>query len=510
MSNVTIQEGPRFVAEVVAPGRFAVVATGITILDGGGDGGVTDHGALTGLSDDDHTQYHNNLRGDARYSQLGHTHDAATITGNKTSSFISDFAAAARSVILTGISFVTGTDVTASDSILSAFGKLQAKWTDLFDSGTGKIKTSHLPDSILGQVSYQGGWNAATNTPTIPAAAIGNKGHYYVTNTAGSLFSIDFNVGDWIVSNGSAWEKVDNTDAVATVFGRTGPISAASGDYNADQINETLSRVFISPTQKSELHTHANKSILDSIQEALTTTLKTAYDSAVTWITTNGTNLINHLSNTSNPHSVTKSQVGLGNVDNTSDADKTSNNLSDIASAAGLAVLGGNVLFSPLLVTTGNALADAAIRGDLVFIEKNGTINGVWFYLQTSGVFTGDQVNSIALYSISAGIGTKIAETANDPSIWTGTANSWKYVAFAAPVAVTKGDYYVTFLYNVSAATTAPGLGGGPALFNAAVSNLFPNSVRTSFTLGAQSTQPATLTLSSTLATTQTRAVIVV
>lgn len=32
-------------------------------------GGVTDHGALTGLSDDDHPQYHNDARGDARYYQ---------------------------------------------------------------------------------------------------------------------------------------------------------------------------------------------------------------------------------------------------------------------------------------------------------------------------------------------------------------------------------------------------------------------------------------------------------
>lgn len=34
-----------------------------------------DHGELQGLSDDDHTQYHNDTRGDARYSQLGHDHD---------------------------------------------------------------------------------------------------------------------------------------------------------------------------------------------------------------------------------------------------------------------------------------------------------------------------------------------------------------------------------------------------------------------------------------------------
>ena len=37
---------------------------------------------------------------------------------------------------------------------------------------------------------------------------------------------------------------------------------------------------------------------------------------------TNETNISSHIVNTSNPHQVTKAQVGLGNVDNTSDADK--------------------------------------------------------------------------------------------------------------------------------------------------------------------------------------------
>lgn len=69
-------------------------------------------------------------------------------------------------------------------------------------------------------------------------------------------------------------------------------------------------------------HTHSNISILNAITEAFTTTLKTAYDSTVTWITTNGATLIAILTNTSNPHSVTKAQVGLSNVDNTSDLNK--------------------------------------------------------------------------------------------------------------------------------------------------------------------------------------------
>lgn len=41
-----------------------------------------DHGSLAGLGDDDHSQYHNDMRGDARYPQLAHTH-AGTTNGIK-------------------------------------------------------------------------------------------------------------------------------------------------------------------------------------------------------------------------------------------------------------------------------------------------------------------------------------------------------------------------------------------------------------------------------------------
>ncbi len=45
---------------------YASVNLGFLGYDQGG-GGVTDHGALSGLGDDDHTQYHNDTRGDVRY-----------------------------------------------------------------------------------------------------------------------------------------------------------------------------------------------------------------------------------------------------------------------------------------------------------------------------------------------------------------------------------------------------------------------------------------------------------
>ncbi len=56
--------------------------------------------------------------------------------------------------------------------------------------------------------------------------------------------------------------------------------------------------------------------------KTLAATVKQGYDSAVNWISNNGQNLLSHAASTENPHAVTKTQVGLGNVDNTSDADK--------------------------------------------------------------------------------------------------------------------------------------------------------------------------------------------
>ena len=49
---------------------------------GGSSGGISDHGLLTGLADDDHIQYHNDARGDLRYVPLTRTVTAgAGLTG---------------------------------------------------------------------------------------------------------------------------------------------------------------------------------------------------------------------------------------------------------------------------------------------------------------------------------------------------------------------------------------------------------------------------------------------
>ena len=95
----------------------------------------------------------------------------------------------------------------------------------------GKVPESQLPDTVLGALRYQDAWNAATNTPAIPAATAANRGHYYMVQVAGSTNidgETDWEVGDWVVSNGTAWNKIDNTDSVVSVAGLKGPIATAA------------------------------------------------------------------------------------------------------------------------------------------------------------------------------------------------------------------------------------------------------------------------------------------
>ncbi len=117
--------------------------------------------------------------------------------------------------ILTGLNLTGGGTIADTDSILQAFGKVQNQISGL-----------------AGGVTYQGVWNASTNTPTL-TSSVGTKGYYYIVDVAGStnLNGItDWKVGDWAIFNGSTWDKVDNTDAVSSVNGFTGAVSLTTSN----------------------------------------------------------------------------------------------------------------------------------------------------------------------------------------------------------------------------------------------------------------------------------------
>ena len=119
--------------------------------------------------------------------------------------------------VLTGLNLTAGGTIAATDSILGAFGKVQNQIS-----------------ALVGGVMYQGTWNASNNTPSI-TSSVGTKGNYYIVSVNGTTNIngiTDWKVGDWIIFNGSTWDKVDNTDAVSSVNGYTGAVSLVTSDVS--------------------------------------------------------------------------------------------------------------------------------------------------------------------------------------------------------------------------------------------------------------------------------------
>ena len=128
-----------------------------------------------------------------------------------------------------------------SQVVLDTLASLQTQIDDLIPSQSGqsgKFLTTNGSvlswSSVAGGLSYQGTWNASTNTPTL-ASGVGTNGYYYIVSTAGStnLDGItDWQIGDWLMFNGTIWQKIDQSNLVTSVNGQTGAVSLTTTNIN--------------------------------------------------------------------------------------------------------------------------------------------------------------------------------------------------------------------------------------------------------------------------------------
>lgn len=154
-------------------------------------------------------------------------------------------------------------------------------------------------------------------------------------------------------------------------------------------------------------------------------------------------------------------------------------------------------------------LVDGQVNYAAVWVPYSFTCTGIKWWMGALFVGTGDQTNDIALFSYSAGTLTKIAETASSNTFYSSnvTANTLITTAWASPVALTGGQiYYVGWIYNNSAQTTAPTIGGGQALTASGVAlGDYANSAKLYGIHTGQTAQPATTRLMSSLSQTTSK-----
>ncbi len=163
--------------------------------------------------------------------------------------------------------------------------------TDANGIGTWQMLTS----------SYKGTWNATTNTPTL-SDATGANGDFYIVSTGGTQNlghgNVTFVVGGTAVHNGTKYEAVNPANQVTSVNSLQGDVQLdlfLSGDTlmltgGTDSVNIALIPAFT--LVKNRLTTIENDTL--HYQAAYTHSLLT----------------------TGNPHHVSASDVGLGNVVN--------------------------------------------------------------------------------------------------------------------------------------------------------------------------------------------------
>jgi hypothetical protein len=115
-------------------------------------------------------------------------------------------------------------------------------------NASGKLENSYLNTSVM---NYHGTWDASTNTPALADGMIGaDPGDIYIVSVAGTQNlgsgSITFGVDDWVIySQTNVWQRVANSNAVASVNGATGAVTV-------NAINELTGDVTAGPASGSE------------------------------------------------------------------------------------------------------------------------------------------------------------------------------------------------------------------------------------------------------------------
>ena len=212
-----------------------------------------------------------------------------TPTYTSGSDFIFNTGGGAGALVLNGDIEVSGSATLGNVGIANGIASLGAD---------GKLAASQIPTSLTGAVVFKGTWNATTNTPTL-ADGSGTTGWQYAVSVGGTRNlgsgSVVFVAGDSVIYNGTIWQRIP-----ASTVAEAGTLTGATLASNI--LSSSLTSI------GTLLNLSVTNTITGSVSGNAGTVTNGVYTSGTygdpSWLT------------------LSKSKVGLSNVDNTTDAGK--------------------------------------------------------------------------------------------------------------------------------------------------------------------------------------------
>lgn len=143
-------------------------------------------------------------------------------------------------------------DAITSDKIKD--GEVKASDLDSMGLNSGQVlqwSGTQWQGTDLSGLIYRSGWDAVNNVPDlVSGTAISlSIGDYFITTDSQTrdlgygTGAVTWNVGDWLVWNGTDFDKIDNSTGVKTFNGRSGTIIPMTNDYTWNQIDKTTSDI---------------------------------------------------------------------------------------------------------------------------------------------------------------------------------------------------------------------------------------------------------------------------
>ena len=135
---------------------------------------------------------------------------------------------------------VDGTSITINNGVISGASTYTLPTATTSTLGGVKVDGSSITisngiisASVTGAVVFKGTWNASTNIPTL-ASGSGTSGWQYAVSVAGTRDlgngSKTYNVGDFVIYDGSNWIDISGNNGVSTFNTRQGAVTLTSSD----------------------------------------------------------------------------------------------------------------------------------------------------------------------------------------------------------------------------------------------------------------------------------------